>query len=129
MNGRLYDPLVGRFLSPDNYVQAPDYSQSFNRYGYCLNNPLRYTDPSGDFLLWLFLTDSGYNFQKFISPIAFHVDINWENEQKSLGYDYSYGIPQLSPISYPKHGAITTTGKIMTIVTVVGKNAREVSGV
>jgi RHS repeat-associated protein len=47
MNGRLYDPLVGRFLSPDNYVQAPGYTQSFNRYSYCLNSPLKYTDPSG----------------------------------------------------------------------------------
>ena len=49
MNGRLYDPALGRFLSPDNYVQMPDFSQSFNRYSYCLNNPLKYTDPSGDF--------------------------------------------------------------------------------
>ena len=48
MNGRLYDPLLGRFLSPDNYVQLPDFSQSFNRYSYCLNNPLKYTDPSGE---------------------------------------------------------------------------------
>lgn len=48
MNGRLYDPLLGRFLSPDNYVQLPDFSQNFNRYSYCLNNPLKYTDPSGD---------------------------------------------------------------------------------
>ena len=48
MNGRLYDPVLGRFLSPDNYVQLPDFSQSFNRYSYCLNNPLKYTDPSGE---------------------------------------------------------------------------------
>ena len=48
-NGRVYDPTLGRFLSPDNYVQAPDNSQSFNRYSYCLNNPLKYTDPSGEF--------------------------------------------------------------------------------
>ena len=47
MNGRLYDPVLGRFLSPDNYVQMPESSQSFNRYSYCLNNPLKYTDPSG----------------------------------------------------------------------------------
>ncbi|HPR31300.1 MAG TPA: RHS repeat-associated core domain-containing protein [Prolixibacteraceae bacterium] len=53
MNGRLYDPLVGRFLSPDNYVQAPGYTQSYNRYAYCLNNPLRYTDPSGEFVEFL----------------------------------------------------------------------------
>ena len=49
MNGRLYDPVLGRFLSPDNYVQLPDFSQNFNRYTYCLNNPLKYTDPDGEF--------------------------------------------------------------------------------
>jgi RHS repeat-associated protein len=49
MNGRMYDPVLGRFLSPDPYVQAPDFSQNFNRYSYCLNNPLKYTDPSGEF--------------------------------------------------------------------------------
>ncbi|WP_456076863.1 RHS repeat domain-containing protein [Hoylesella timonensis] len=49
MNERLYDPVLGRFFSPDNYVQMPDNSQNFNRYSCCLNNPLKYTDPSGDF--------------------------------------------------------------------------------
>jgi len=48
MNGRLYDPVIGRFFSPDNYVQMPDNSQNFNRYSYCLNNPSKYTDPSGE---------------------------------------------------------------------------------
>ncbi|MBR0176718.1 MAG: RHS repeat-associated core domain-containing protein [Bacteroidales bacterium] len=47
MNGRMYDPVMSTFLSPDNYIQSPDYSQSFNRYAYCMNNPLKYTDPSG----------------------------------------------------------------------------------
>lgn len=50
MNARLYDPVVGRFLSPDPYVQAPDWSQNFNRYSYALNNPLRFNDASGKFL-------------------------------------------------------------------------------
>lgn len=48
MNARLYDPLLGRFLSPDPYVQAPEHSQSFNRYSYCMNNPLKYNDQSGE---------------------------------------------------------------------------------
>ncbi|PKP47772.1 MAG: hypothetical protein CVT92_16695 [Bacteroidetes bacterium HGW-Bacteroidetes-1] len=52
MNGRMYDPVVSRMLSPDNFVQAPDFSQSFNRYSYCLNNPLIYTDPSGEKFEW-----------------------------------------------------------------------------
>jgi len=51
MNGRLYDPVIGRFFSPDNIVQLPEFSQSFNRYSYCLNNPLKYVDPSG--MLWV----------------------------------------------------------------------------
>ena len=50
MNGRMYDPTVGRFLAPDNFVQMPDFSQSFNRYSYWLINPLKYTDPSGELL-------------------------------------------------------------------------------
>ena len=58
MNARLYDPLLGRFLSPDPYVQAPDFTQSFNRYSYCINNPLLYFDLTGyawynDFWDWL----------------------------------------------------------------------------
>ena len=51
MNGRLYDPVIGRMLSPDNYIQMPDYTQNFNRYSYVVNNPLKYTDPSGE-IMW-----------------------------------------------------------------------------
>ena len=47
MDGRMYDPVVGRFMSPDPYMQAPDFTQSLNRYAYCINNPLSLTDPSG----------------------------------------------------------------------------------
>lgn len=47
MNGRMYDPMLGRFLSPDPFVQAPDFTQGLNRYIYCLNNPLSLVDPSG----------------------------------------------------------------------------------
>ncbi len=47
MNGRVYDPRIGRFVSPDPIVQSPTFSQSYNRYAYVFNNPLAYTDPSG----------------------------------------------------------------------------------
>ena len=50
MNGRLYDPQLHRFLQPDNFVQDPYNTQNYNRYGYVLNNPLKYTDPSGEFI-------------------------------------------------------------------------------
>jgi RHS repeat-associated protein len=51
MNGRIYDPVLARFLSPDPFVQAPDFTQSFNRYAYCLNNPFKFSDPSGEFVV------------------------------------------------------------------------------
>jgi RHS repeat-associated protein len=47
MKGRVYDPLVGRMLSPDPFVQGADNLQSFNRYSYVSNNSLSFTDPSG----------------------------------------------------------------------------------
>jgi len=50
MNGRIYDPIVGRFLSADPQLQDPNYSQNFNRYSYVWNNPCMYTDPSGEFI-------------------------------------------------------------------------------
>ncbi|MEO8899917.1 MAG: RHS repeat-associated core domain-containing protein [Polyangiaceae bacterium] len=47
MNGRIYDPAVGRFLSPDPTVQFASNLQSYNHYSYAADNPLRYTDPTG----------------------------------------------------------------------------------
>ena len=51
MNARLYDPVLGRFLSPDPFVQMPDFTQNFNRYLYCLNNPLIFVDKSGEYFV------------------------------------------------------------------------------
>ncbi|WP_291861677.1 FG-GAP-like repeat-containing protein [Marinilabilia sp.] len=47
MNGRVYDNETGLFLSPDPYLQDPSNPLNFNRYSYVLNNPLKYTDPTG----------------------------------------------------------------------------------
>lgn len=48
MNGRVYDPYMSMMLSPDNHISMPHKSQGFNRYSYCMNNPLRYNDPTGE---------------------------------------------------------------------------------
>ena len=61
MNARLYDPEVGRFVSPDPYIQYAEDSQSYNRYAYARNNPLSITDPSGNF----------FNFLNFLVVAAF----------------------------------------------------------
>ncbi len=47
MNGRVYDPTIGRFTSADPYIQFPYDTQSYNRYSYVLTNPVNYIDPSG----------------------------------------------------------------------------------
>ena len=47
MNGRMYDPVMSSFLSADRFVQNPMSAQGFNRYAYCMNNPLRFVDPTG----------------------------------------------------------------------------------
>jgi len=46
MNGRMYDPLLGRMLAPDNFVHGG--SQGYNRFSYALNNPMSYVDPDGN---------------------------------------------------------------------------------
>jgi len=48
MNGRIYDPTLGMFLSPDNNIQAPDIAHNYNRYSYALNNPAIYKDSRGN---------------------------------------------------------------------------------
>lgn len=54
MNGRLYDPLLRRFLNADEYIQDPTNTQSYNKYGYVLNNPLMFNDFNGE---WFGLDD------------------------------------------------------------------------
>jgi RHS repeat-associated protein len=51
MNARLYDPVIGRFFSPDPQVQNPYSTQGLNRYSYCGNNPVMYSDPDGELSL------------------------------------------------------------------------------
>ena len=75
MNGRVYDPLLAMFLSPDNNLQSPDFTQNFNRYTYCLNNPLKYTDPSGEFIFTLLA--SIIPGAQFLLPVAIGADIGW----------------------------------------------------
>ncbi len=61
MNGRLYDPYLQRFLSPDPYVQFADNPQNFNRYSYVLNNPFMYTDPDGEWIWLVFAVYGAWN--------------------------------------------------------------------
>lgn len=62
MNGRIYEPKFHRFLQPDANIQDPFNIQNYNRYGYCMNNPTKYSDPSGEF--WGFV--AGFLFSAYV---------------------------------------------------------------
>lgn len=68
MNGRIYDPAMGRFFSPDPFIQDPENLQSFNQYSYVYNNPLKYTDPSG-YLSTAYYMD-GVRIESYDVPIS-----------------------------------------------------------
>jgi RHS repeat-associated protein len=68
MNGRVYEPTLGRFMSADPNVQFAGYSQSYNRYSYTLNNPLSGIDPTG-FGTWSDFRDNYLNPTSRSSPV------------------------------------------------------------
>ena len=79
MNGRVYDPEIGRFLSADPYVTLPYDGQGLNRYAYTLNNPLAFTDPSGFDPVPCLATQSGNCVQ--ITVIA----VSWADYMRCVG--------------------------------------------
>lgn len=110
MNGRIYDPLTSSMISPDNNIQMPDFSQNINRYSYCLNNPLTFTDPDGNstfesilMFYFLYCTDFGYEFQKYTKVLAFHIDLHLSTQQVGIGVDASFGVPKDCYVSYRVH--------------------------
>jgi len=83
MNGRLYDPEIGRVLSGDPAIQETDNAQNFNRYSYVVNNPLSLTDPSGYFFKKLFKS-IGKLFSKIGKSISNFVKSAWKKTTKWL---------------------------------------------
>ncbi|NOU15931.1 MAG: hypothetical protein HOO91_00030 [Bacteroidales bacterium] len=95
MNGRLYDPYLQRFLSPDPFVQSPNNAQNYNRYTYCLNNPLAYTDPTGYNQEELMdngfkFSDVGYNMRGGFGVIKEYLNRDRGPAAGSLGYAYNW---------------------------------------
>jgi RHS repeat-associated protein len=78
MKGRIYDPKIARFLTPDPIVSAPYSGNGYDRYGYVLNNPLKYTDPSGFMQayadIWLGLQGYDMGFVGFMASFNRAVD-------------------------------------------------------
>jgi len=84
MNGRIYDPILGRFLSPDPFVQMPHYPNNFNRYTYAFNNPLKYTDPSG-YQNYTFLDDPTTLIKEHSNREVIHPPGRWERAPNMYG--------------------------------------------
>lgn len=83
MNGRMYDPALGMMLGPDNFVSQPFNTQNYDRYSYALNNPLIYTDPTGNYVR----------------------QFEWERQGGGSNYDFDdntdlYGNPIMPPGGY-----------------------------
>ncbi|UWE14533.1 RHS repeat domain-containing protein [Herbaspirillum huttiense] len=98
MNGRVYDPALGRFMSADPYIQAPDDIQSYNRYAYVLNRPLTLADPTGYFSFGGFLGGGllgGFGGSRFANAgksIAIPTKVNIQNWQKDI-FDFQKTLP------------------------------------
>jgi hypothetical protein len=86
----MYDPVIGRVLSPDNYVVDASNAQDYNRYTYARNNPLSYTDPSGD---WLFYIGLGFGYsQQGGFSVSLDVGLGFKNGLSAgLSIGYSFG--------------------------------------
>jgi RHS repeat-associated protein len=112
-NARMYEPATGRFLTPDPYIQAPDFSQNYNRYAYALNNPLVYTDPSGEFI-WMPII-IGAAIGTYMGGTLANNDYNPANWDYSSGRTWGYmaGGAIVGAASGYIGGAVATSGMPM----------------
>ncbi len=110
MNARLYDPITSRTLSPDNYVADADATQAYNRYSYCHNNPMKYTDPDGNspILVAVALFGGALNMISNADKIA-------KDPWSAVGYFTSGAIGGMLSLTNPLAGGAFTTN--MNIVT------------
>lgn len=70
MNGRIYDPQLGRFLQADPYIQDPYNTQSLNRYTYVGNNPLSANDPTGYWTMDAFMDNGGRQVVSYVAAVV-----------------------------------------------------------
>lgn len=92
MNGRVYDPLTAQFFSPDPHVQAPGNWLNYNRYSYCMGNPFKYSDPSGELFFYVIPSFSYSYYGGLQVNVSASIGIsNAASAGISVGYNFKYG--------------------------------------
>jgi len=118
MNGRVYDPLTAMFFSPDPALIGSNWL-SYNRYGYCMGNPFKYTDPSGNnpFLLGLAAVIGGV-----VNLGIQMISGNIHNVGQFFG---AFGVGALAGITGSWIGGLTSTalGTATTLGSAIGNGA------
>jgi RHS repeat-associated protein len=121
MNGRMYDPALGRMCSPDKYIQAKYFTQAYNRYSYCMNNPLKYTDPSGNIFvgtvhtLFRDLVDKAL-FQGGLDPTSRNARQNaWRNFDPSASWSKTNKASRIDLGVFQTDNNRTTGGRILQL--------------
>jgi RHS repeat-associated protein len=111
MNGRLYDPITGRFLQADPIIQSAYDGQNYNRYSYVMNNPLSYTDPTG-FSWWT-------KWRKTVFAVVAAIAVPWAVGELFLG---AVGVGETSAF------AIGSIGSEAAVLTTAGKAVAAMAG-
>ena len=101
-DARLYDPVIGRFVSADSVVPKWYDPSNLNRYSYCLNNPLKYRDPSGHFVITATVAGELYYVKLELLPFRGQVfkrqHTDWQRSDKlmiHINLETKYGRPLL----------------------------------
>ena len=120
MNGRVYDPRIGRFVSADPFVPVPTMTGSYNRYAYVFNNPLSFTDPSG----FDPLDGCGDHCQQDVpSPDGHDYSALTTSDVMSLPEwpgDIPDNAPDNVPDNVPESNSSSSTGPVMDEIVVTG---------
>ncbi|TRX53460.1 hypothetical protein FNN08_14395 [Thalassomonas sp. M1454] len=109
MNGRIYDPNLGRFMSVDPFIQSPTNTQSINGYSYIMNNPVNGTDPSG--YLWNSTSDPlDVGDDMLLFGGSGGSNSNGSDDEGDSGSSYSDMMNEEYAKNAPKMTTITVTG-------------------